>query len=309
MLKFILVLMLSVSNAFALDTVNINGASNLIVYGQEYTSTTGHCLVIKNSSNVTILNSRFTKCLKYGVAILASTNITIKDSYFDKAGSGVSVTINSSGVRILDNRFLNLTAVGFLGHAVQFNAINSAGNMVVGNYVLEQPTIFKTSDAINLYNSGGVPGSPLLISNNKISGGNDPSGVGILVGDGPTPGSYIDVRDNLLINSGQAAVAIGGGHNINVIGNMGYGMSQAGLTWIGMYSNSLRNPYANPPTNDPDCHDILFENNSMDWTNKYNVKSNFVDTGECTNVTQVNNNFDPLNDLSFLNFNFWEHWQ
>lgn len=301
-----LALFLFLISSFAIaDTVTINGASNSVVYAQTYSATpTTDCLIIKNSSNVTVIKSKFTNC-RIGVIIQASSNIIIKDSWFEDVTAGINVSINSSGIKVLDNHFLNFHAAGSLGQMIQFNTINTSGNMVVGNYVLNQPTLSTTKDIINLYNSGGVAGSPLLIANNKINGGNDPSGIGILVGDGANPGSYIDVRDNVLINPGQGAIAIGGGHNINVTGNKAYGMMQANLTWIGMYANSLRNAFANPATNDPDCHDILFDNNSMDWTNKLNVKSNFVDTGECTNVTQTNNNFDNSNDLSGLNFNFW----
>lgn len=303
----IFILMLISMQAFALDTVVINGVNNVVVYGQDYTSATGSCLTIKNSNNVTVLKSTFTNCKAKGVDILASTNVIVKNSYFKGAGTGVGVSINSANIKILDNHFLNLNASGFLGHAVQFNTINSAGNMIVGNYVLEQMNLYKTNDIINLYNSGGTIDSPFLIANNYLTGGNDPSAIGILVGDGKLPGSYIDVRDNVLVNPGQAAVAIGGGHHINVTGNKAYGAMQPNLTWIGMYANSLRNPYANPPTNDLDCHDIYFDNNSMDWTNKYGVKSNFVDTGECTNVTVTNtNHFEDTNDLSTLNFNFWK---
>ncbi|MFA5875250.1 MAG: hypothetical protein WC901_00990 [Candidatus Margulisiibacteriota bacterium] len=301
--KYLFLFLLSCS-AMA-DTVTINGASNTVVYAQEYSATpTTDCLIIKNSSNVTVIKSKFTNC-RIGLIVQASSNIIIKDSWFEDVAAGINVSINSSGIKVFDNHFLNFHASGSIGQMIQFNTINSAGNMVVGNYVLNQPTLSTTKDIINLFKSGGVAGSPLLIANNKINGGNDPSGVGILVGDGSTPGSYVDVRDNILINPGQAAVAIGGGHDINVTGNKAYGMMQSNLTWIGMYANSLQLPSATPPTNDPNCYNILFDNNSMDWTNKYGAKSNFVDTGECTNVTQTNNNFDNTNDLSGLNFNFW----
>ena len=107
-------------------------------------------------------------------------------------------------------------------------------------------------DVINLYDSGGFPGSPLFVHDNLIDGayayGPGPySGGGIMAGDGDNnpanawtwPG-YTHVFSNTVVNSDTYGISVSAGHDIEIDHNLT-------ISWFGQISGNIAFSWTGEP--------------------------------------------------------------
>jgi hypothetical protein len=118
----------------------------------------------------------------------------------------------------------------------QIDHVTAPGGLIAWNRVLNEPGRSRVEDNINIYHSGGTAENPLIIRDNLIDGaytvdpesfgdGWEYSGGGILVGDTPQgetagQGQHVVVASNRVINVMNHGIAIAGGRNQKVIGNV-----------------------------------------------------------------------------------------
>jgi parallel beta-helix repeat protein len=243
----------------------IDGKSNITINYIKITSTDQDCLTITNCNNIVIQSSEFGDSKKTGINIYNCKNITINDCFFYYVSTGISVQ-KSSGIKITNNRFLNMQGPMPRGQYVQFNHVYGEGNIIsynVGESVLGANS---DEDLINIFQSNGTPNSPIEVSHNKFKGsGTSTSGGGIIAGD--KGGSYEVIEDNILVNPGQYGIAIAGGSHMAIRNNVVYGKQQ-GFTNIGVYA---WNQEGNGKTSDS----IEISGNRVNFTNKSGGRNDF----------------------------------
>lgn len=206
-------------------------------------------------------------------------SLVVENKYFENVSKGVLVYQfrgrggSTESIRVVGNIGRNMK-----GHDrasfLQFNQVIAVSNVEIAfNQVINEPGKSAVEDNINLYNSSGVPGSPISVRDNYMQGAypRDPrsafSGTGMTSdGDGNLqmmPG-HIEARENTFVSTCNAAMNIAGGHNIRYHHNRmvtssqlpdGSGEIPAGCTWAATAAwNNFRLPAGSP----------YFANNAID---------------------------------------------
>jgi len=155
----------------------------------------------------------------------------------------------------------------------QFNNVSGGENRI--NYNILENILGESDpeDAINIFQSNGLPSDPIQIKGNWIRGGGpSASGGGILAADGG--GSYVVIEDNILVDPGQYGLAVVGGNNIQIKNNLVYGKQQS-FTNVGIY---IWNQY------DPVCSDVVVSGNKVNWTHKNGTSNHVWNQGNCGEV-------------------------
>ena len=280
----------------------INGAQGKVLQGLRISNPHGHCIEINGGYDITITNSEIGPCGGAGIAIRRAGNVTVKDSYLHDSGGKLIDALNvknlsvrrnqfargsagvyaqeSTGVEVIENRFLNMKGPFPAGQFVQYNQVTGAYNRIFCNLGENQMGQSYPEDAINLFKSSGTFESYLQVYGNKIKGGGpSQSGGGIMLGDGGES-SFIRANNNRLVNPGQYGIAVAGGSTIDVYHNQVFAVSQS-FTNVGLYA---WNQY--PGT----CENISIFSNEVKYLNKDGVQNGFWDGQNCGPIGGVGSN-------------------
>jgi hypothetical protein len=187
--------------------VVVNGQSNVTVSGLQFQNLSLDAIVVMNSSNVTITANDFDNVVG-AIYVVDSTNVTVTWNRFRNIGDGTIGSGHSNYIQFAR------TTDGYIGH----------NNGIGGN----------TEDLISMWQSGGSSSSsPIIIEYNHFEGTNwtSTSGLGINLGDGG--GSHMIARFNILLNPGQAGIAISSGTDNHITDNTVYG-EQRPLSNVGI---------------------------------------------------------------------------
>lgn len=293
MVSKVLMCVIIITNAVLLhtteghSTTTISGQNNVTIDGQTFSDGSGNCLDIINSSNITVTNSTFENCAGEAITVSGTgSTITITGNTFTNVRSGLYVNgFTGNAIVFNSNRCTNMIGPVARGQCVQFNGVSGTGHRIQNNRSISfRNTTDRPEDHINMFNSGGAVGDYIQITGNIIEGGGPAtSGCGILAGD--FGGSYINIENNFLLNTGGCGIGVAGGSYIVVNNNRVYGR-RTDVSNIGISS------YASTVA----CSDITVTNNLVWWYNKSAVVSTYyLPTGgglECTNRTYTNNRND-----------------
>jgi hypothetical protein len=282
--------------------ITVDGKQNVTISGVRITNSAGPCITVRNASNVRVQNSELGPCAG-GVIVDSSESVVIDSVYIHDTGiigNGVDVTFSSdvsvtnnrmenirSGVYVLQstlvkvdrNSFRNVQGPSPRGQFVQFDKVSGGGNRVTCNAGENVLGSSYAEEAINMYKSNGDPNDPIQIVGNRIKGGGPSlSGGGIMLGD--DGGSYILVKENILVNPGQQGISVGSGHDIYILNNLIYSKQQyfsnTGLT--------VWNQYPSP------CYSITVQENSVNFTNSAGRLTPTFSGGGCGSVAGWSNN-------------------
>lgn len=272
------------------------GKSNFTIEGFEFSNINGNMIELYECENVIIRNNKFSFSGKNGIYLYKCKNITVIDNTFENVQSGLRASL-SQGIQFEYNDVSNiigkLKGSNELGVMAQFIQVSGANNSISYNVCENIPNESSTEDIINLYNSSGTQGSPILVKGNWLRGGGpSESGGGINLGD--MSGSYQIAEDNILVDPGQYGVAISGGKNMTLRNNKVYARSQY-FTNVGIIaSNWYEQQYGKSSA-------ITVENNSVNyhhrdgWVNNWWFNQNMNPIiGKETNV------YDPNLSASIL---------
>lgn len=266
----------------ASQPISLNGASNMVISDLDISNPNGNAIILSNCSNITIEKCFLHNSTGNGIQLYNCTNITITNNRFETVATGV-YAIQSQGIKVTYNDSKNVQGPLPRGQMAQFNEVSGGGNQI--NFNVSENTLGQSTpeDAINIYRSNGLPNDPIQIYGNWIRGGGPSmAGSGIMAGD--NGGSYIVVKDNILVNPGQVGIAIPGGHHNQLINNKVYGASQP-FTNVGLYVwNWSGNPAGTV------CNNHTVSGNEVHWTNKDGNLSHRWDGGNCGTITGWNNN-------------------
>jgi hypothetical protein len=207
----------------------------------------------------------------------------------EKIATGV-VADQASGIKVTYNDIKNVQGPMPRGQFVQFGNVSGAGNIIsynIGENILGQSF---PEDAISLYMSNGTATDPIQVVGNWIRGGGpSTSGGGIMAGD--MGGSFILIKDNILVNPGQYGITVSSGNDITITGNKIFGQqlpfSNIGLSAYKQYNINTYN--------------ITISNNEVNFTNNNGVLNNMWNAGNCgTVVGWSTNKYNPNLNASIL---------
>jgi hypothetical protein len=254
--------------------ITLTGKSNMLISGLAVPSIT-----LNNCTNITIKNCKIGPAGVCGVTTYMCTGITIDSCLISNVTTGV-YAIQSQTIVVSNCQGKNMQGPFPRGQFVQFNNVTGSGNRIINNKFQNILGQSNPEDAINIYESSGLPGDPITVSGNEIRGGGpSTSGSGIMLGD--TGGSYELAQNNTLVDPGQVGMAIAGGTNMSVINNSIYSKQQS-FTNVGLY---YWNQSGQASSN------ITMSGNQVNWTsstgnlnNTWLPQGTTAPTGWSTNV-------------------------
>ena len=220
-----------------------------------------------NVTNVHITNCRIVNTTGFAILLNSCSNITIDNCFISNVGFGVYAQGTSSVIKVNSNQFLNINGINtsFLGHAVQFNAVNGGGSQINNNRIENIAGVaLHPHDMINLYQCNGLQGDSIQVIGNWIRGGQITlwpdaysGAAGIIMGD--VSGSYQACRNNILVNPGYAGIqCVGTGYGIKIDHN------QVFSTRTAINSNAI---------NILDNTQITVSYNKTNWTNHNGINA------------------------------------
>lgn len=253
----------------------IDGGNNRILNDLMFTGKKTNAISIKNVNGITIDSCYFENIDQPSIRLENCRNIKIKNVAFDNVNSGIYM-LNCSGFQIEDFSAKNIyrkfdgngERINQFGQVVQgdkcYQDINDIYSYVKNGAFLHERGSNNVEDQINFYKYNGIKEMPLIIEGNWARGGGDsPTGTFILVGDFGS--SWIVVRDNKGVNTGQVGIGVAGGNNITVEGNE---------IWGEQFHNSNIALYAWAQHLEPEInHSNKFVNNKCNWK-KYSDPNN-----------------------------------
>jgi nitrous oxidase accessory protein NosD len=291
----------------------IEGKSDVVLTGLNISSTSGDCVIIRNSQRVTIANSHIGPCGGRGFEVARSSDVRIMGNYIHPEfnatsccdrGDGVFVYLTDrlvlqdnviaygetnvelmgvTNAQVFRNRLINPRGPHPRGQQVQVwahGSVKSADVLIQGNVAISADDYKLPEgqwDAINVGMSDRV-----RVEQNYISGGRSQSGCGIVVDVGA---NSVQMMDNTLVHTGQCGIGIGSGtyHLIsgNRIYNHGLDLLNVGNTAIYVWKQ-----YAGA------CGPVQVVNNTAVTIRPNGQLSSFWDGGGCGPVSQQGNVYD-----------------
>ena len=226
------------SEPVVIERANIRGAGRLI-RSQGYAAD----ITVRNTNGYGITPTPWKEYKKTRNFLVVDgfKNIVVENCYIENAaginlglsyeGNGTpqqTIKIRYNKVRNIDGRVYNGWAIA---NFVGFNFRNPVPHAEIAwNEVINEPDQSVVEDNINIYNTRGLPDSPIRIHDNYIEGAfpipaSEPnySGGGI-ISDSPETDStqataYLEIYENQLIGLGGYCIGIAGGNHINVHDN------------------------------------------------------------------------------------------
>ncbi|WP_165750065.1 right-handed parallel beta-helix repeat-containing protein [Cellulophaga sp. Z1A5H] len=269
----------------------LTGLRDTIISGLEISDIGYTGIKINDSKNVIIENCYFHDIIGNGIEIYSSSNITIQNNRMEYISTGVYAQI-SEGIKVLYNDVRNVTGPMPRGQLAQLNGCFGESNKINYNILENENGKSNPEDAINIYKSSGTASSPIEIIGNWIRGGGPSlTGGGIMTGD--QGGSYILVKDNILVNPGQYGIAIACGQYIEISGNLVYS-EQLTHSNVGIYA-------WNQATLKGNCNNNTIKDNSVHWKNLDGSLNSSWNNGDCGVIEGwTSNNWNSDIDVSIL---------
>ncbi len=242
----------------------------------------------------------------------------IYNNFFDRI-YGRNIYVYKTGrFAIQANRFFNIHGTELDAGAISVNASVGSSIDVSGNRVLLFPNNVVgaksyTSDVFNFYDSGGTDSAHRMkVNSNIIVGGSrgQVSGDGIAVGDGCLKGSFVEVKNNLLINAGLHGISGSGGRDYLFSANTIYNCGAPSREEQGAFTASTQQSFVTADCGVNVCDKMLWENNlahargigtyGRAWNELLSFSVNNA-WGVCSNVTQTGNEWQKTDlDPSFV---------
>lgn len=213
----------------------ISAFGSLVIENKSFTAVVGgspgnvNMLTITGSCNGVIIRNCFFN-VAYGgtdacraIVIDGAVSTTVENCLFFNQSQGIYCTNTVTNLTIRNNQFLEMRGKApggpaILGQSIQIGNTVAAGINIYNNRCENWFGESYPEDVVNINNTSGTSGSPLLIQGNMFRGGGpSASGGGIVLGD--NLGSFATIQDNKMVNLGNYAVAVVAGSNNSILNN------------------------------------------------------------------------------------------
>jgi hypothetical protein len=239
----------------SIGTRSIVGQTNVVLDGVSISSTSGPCLVIRNSQTIEIRNSQIGPCGSNAIEISGSSHVKVVDSYIhsERRGNGCYPCDIGDGVyaTLSSNLLLQGNVIAFGESNVEL--IGVTDTVVRGNFLLNPLGPYPRGQQVQVWSYGGTTSRNVLVERNfmlsshstayaypgdqqdainfggadgvvaqfnYVFGGSNPSGCGAVADHGANNARF---TSNTLIETGQCGIGVGSGTNVTVEGNLIYG--------------------------------------------------------------------------------------
>ena len=208
--------------------ITLSSASNVTISGDSINGKRSVCITLNNCNNIHITKCKLMNSTTRGIFLNNCTNILIDSCFITNVAVGVYAH-SGSGIRVVSNDFLNMRGPLPAGNFVQFNNVSGAGNQINYNkcedIVGTGPNPYpQGGDGLSIFQSNGTAASPIQVYGNWIRGGGTNTGTqgmaGIVAGD--VGGSYQDIENNILVNTGYVGIQQQGGSYMTITHNTIY---------------------------------------------------------------------------------------
>lgn len=203
-------------------SILLTSCSNIVISACDLRS-----IQLIQCQNVSIFNCWIHNSSDCGVQTYESQQVLVQGCRIESVSTGVEA-IQSQQIQVVGNFCRNVRGPFPRGQMAQFNNVTGTGNIISGNYSINDHGKSHPEDSISIYESAGTADSPILIANNYLTGdptrgsaGKSKSGSGIQLGD--TGGAYELCQGNVIISAGQEGLGVAGGNSITVQDNIIYG--------------------------------------------------------------------------------------
>ena len=214
-------------------SILLRHCSNIVISGCDLRS-----IELVECRNIIIRNCWIHESAHPGVEVFKSGQVVIQGCRMESVPSGV-YAIESKQIKVIGNFVRNVKGPFPRGQLAQFNKVSGEGNVIRGNYAINDDGQSSPEDVISLYASNGTESSPILIEDNYLTGdprrgssGKSKSGSGIMLGD--SGGSYLTCRRNTITDAGQVGIGVAGGSFVRVENNLIYG-HKSDVSNVGLY--------------------------------------------------------------------------
>lgn len=212
-------------------------------------------------------------------------NVRIEGCRIENVVSGVFAA-ECRQVQFVGNFARNMKGPFPRGQMIQLDKASGPGNLIQGNYAINDKGLSFPEDVINVYQSMGEEKSPILVEDNYLVGdlkegseGKSKTGSGIMLAD--DGGAWQVCRRNVILSAGQCGIGVAGGTNIRVEDNFIQGL-KSNVSNVGLYIwNQSRKPSSH----------VTILRNRVQWTTAKGEEDSWWDGGGITEVVQKDNTF------------------
>ena len=260
--------------------------------------TISHCdlagIYLTECERVTITNCFIHDTVRNGVEIMRSKEVRVQGCRIENVSSAVYAQ-ESQNLQIVGIFARNVNGPFPRGQMVQFNNVTGHGNVISGNYAINDHGRSNPEDVISLFQSHGTAESPILIEDNYMTGDatlgsadKSKSGSGIMLGD--CGGSFQTCRRNTILSAGQVGIGVAGGDSIVVEDNVIFG-SKSNVSNTGLYAWNQ---------SDHAGATVTFARNRVLWINHDGIENSYWDGGGFTRVIREANQFGQRGLLKII---------
>jgi hypothetical protein len=198
-----------------------------------------HSIKLIECTGVTIRNCWIHDSSRCGVETYHCRDLKVEGCRIENVATGL-YAIDSSDIHFIGNFVRNVVGPFPRGQMVQFDNVTGRNCAIRGNYAVNEMGKSHPEDVINLYESRGEPGAPIVIEDNYVTGdptrgseGKSKTGSGIMLGD--QGGAWLLCRHNIVLSAGQVGMGVAGGTDIRVEENLILG-TRSNVSNVGLYA-------------------------------------------------------------------------
>jgi len=244
-----------------------------------------HSIKLVQCTRVTIRNCWIHDSPNCGVDTYQGRDLRIEGCRLERVASGV-YALESRDVEVEGNFARNVQGPYPRGQMTQFNNVMGSKCAVRGNYAINDFGKSHPEDVINIFQSRGEAGGPIVIEDNYLVGdlakgsqGKSKTGSGIMLGD--LGGAYELCRRNVILSAGQAGMGVAGGTYIRVEDNLILG-GRSDVSNTGLYAwNQSKKP----------SHDVTVAHNRVHWTDLHGEETSWWAGGGVGHLQLIENHF------------------
>ena len=217
---------------------------------------------LSGCKRVSIYNCFIHDSARCGIQTYQTQQLLVQGCRLERVSSGV-YAIESREIQVVGNFARNMQGPFPRGQVTQLDNVTGPGNVIRGNYAINEYGKNHSEDVINIYMSSGTADSPIVVENNYVtadpvrgSEGMSKSGSGIMLGD--QGGGHEICRGNVVVSAGQIGIGVAGGTSITVEKNVIYG-AKSDVANNGLYAwNQSGKP----------CDHVSITGNRVRWMNQ-----------------------------------------
>jgi hypothetical protein len=240
---------------------------------------------LSECTRVTIRNCWIHDSPHCGVQTFKCQDVVVEGCRIEHVATGV-YAIESKDIAVTGNFTRNVQGPFPRGQMAQFDNVTGGKCVIRGNYAINEFGKSHPEDVINIYQSKGEEGAPIVIEDNYLVGdpakgseGKSKSGSGIMLAD--LGGAHLVCRHNVILSAGQVGLGVAGGTFIQVEDNLILG-ARSDVSNNGLYAwNQSKTPSGH----------VVIARNRVHWVDQHGEENSWWAGSGVSELQLVDNRF------------------